>query len=196
VIEEHPPFDALDADDGGKARVAGISGYLLDEIYEGIGIPAIAEEAEQGFVGGQVIDGCGDLRADGGHNRVVACLGVPVLAVGKITFTAMEDGVPEAAIGRAEILRDGVGLVEPIVPEPEAGEHGVGGLGADDGDAEELIGLNHFKDFAGIGVAIAADGEALIDCWLTEGDELAGEFRQGINRPAQAVGGVIEGVIL
>jgi hypothetical protein len=139
VIEEQAPFELLEGDGGGVLGAFWVFLHGFNQINESVGIPAAGHEAKQGFVGRERVQKLAGVVGQLLKNGVIGAAGVPIFAVGKVAFTAVHDGVPEAAGGGVERLGDGVRFIKPVVPEPQAGEQGAGIVGALD-EAGELIG--------------------------------------------------------
>jgi hypothetical protein len=58
------------------------------------------------------------------------------------------------------LLRDAVGFVEPVMPEPQARQQGLGMVGVLDRDGEQLGRLKPFQDRPRLGISRAFDHQA------------------------------------
>jgi hypothetical protein len=99
LLPEGAPFEVLQLDRDGIARVGFVGADGLDEIDEGVGVPAGGDDAEDRFVGGRVVDDRAGAGGESGGDGMGGGAGVPVFAVGEIALATVHDGVPEGQRG-------------------------------------------------------------------------------------------------
>ena len=146
MIEQESPFELLEGD---CQAMAGVGWFVVNgfhEIDERTGVPSLAGQSEDRFVGGITSNHIIRAHRERGIDWVVLASCQPIFAVGKIPLAPVHDGVPEGSSRAVDLLRERVRFIQKIMPEPETRQHGPASLRIKCELVQELINGQRLKE--------------------------------------------------